>query len=64
MKNKNFSKIYTRVVLFQGHASPDPSWSRVFPLDMQQTSNGVMILLAACHPNVQNHICYALGIQK
>ena len=49
------------IVLFQGSESADPSWIRVFLLDMQLTDKGVMVLMAAFNPNISQQLHYALG---
>jgi hypothetical protein len=45
----------------QGAKNSDPSWIRVFLLDMQFTDQGVMVLMAALNPNISQQLHYALG---
>jgi len=46
---------------FQGAENADPSWIRVFLLDMQLSESGVVVLMAAINPNISQQLHYALG---
>ena len=39
----------------------DPTWIKVFVLDMQLSDKGVVVLMAALNPNISQDLHYALG---
>ena len=48
---------------FQAQENVDPSWVRIWLLDMALAGNGkVAILMAAHNPNISQQLHYAIGI--
>ena len=50
------------VMAFQAQENIDPSWVRVWLLDMALAGNGkVAVLMAAHNPNISQQLHYAIG---
>ena len=62
-KFQNNTLNYNFTLHFQAQENVDPSWVRIWLLDMALAGNGkVAILMAAHNPNISQQLHYAIGI--
>ena len=57
------TRVQSRLIkLFQAQENVDPSWVRVWLLDMSLAGDGkVAVLMAAHNPNISTQLHYAIG---